>query len=153
MLSLSTNIGLANLPISSASIDGTGMMLNERAKYTANTGIAIINTANTALDGSGTLVTLLTAASNGTFVKNVIVKSSSGNTAQGIVRLFIYDGTNTRLLEEIEIRPAVAASGIAHSFDTTISLNFNLQSGYILKASTEKATTFRVFAQGLDWTY
>ena len=59
-------------------------------QYTPNTGLATINTANSNVDGSGTLGTVLTADANkkGTFIKSVTVKAST-DTAQGMVRLFI----------------------------------------------------------------
>lgn len=120
-------------------------------QYTPNTGMVQISTANTNLDGSGTLGTVLTAASNGTLVKTVIIKAIT-NTTQGMVRLFIYDGSNTKLLREVEI-PAITKSASEPAFGVTIPLNFTLKSGWILKASTENAETFNVIAEGQNWTY
>lgn len=120
-------------------------------QYTANTGIAVISTANSNLDGTGTLVNVITGASNGTLIKTVRIKARV-NTTQGMVRLFLYDGTNTKLLEEVEI-PAVTKSASDPAFEKVIPLYFTLKSGWILKASTEKAETFNVIAEGLDWAY
>ena len=128
-------------------------MINERVKYTANTGMGLISTGNTALDGSGAgVVTILTAASNGTLIKRVTVKATV-NTTRGMVRLFIYDGSNTKtLIREIRV-PATTASSMDHSFETTVSLNLNLKSTYTLLASTQNSESFQVIAEGLDWTY
>lgn len=123
----------------------------EETQYTANTGIVTISTANTNRDGTGTLGTVLTAASNGTLIKTVTVKAIV-STTHGMVRLFVHDGTNTRLLHEIEVFPVTKAS-INKAFETTVNLNFSLKSGYSLKASTEKAESFNIIAEGLDWTY
>lgn len=126
-------------------------MINERVQYTANTGTTVISTANTNLDGTGTLGTVLTASLNGTLIKTVFIKAT-GNTTRGMVRLFITGGGNTRLLAEVQV-PAVTKSAIDNSFSAVLNINYDLKSGYILKASTENAESFALTAEGLDWTY
>lgn len=69
-----------------------------------------------------------------------------------MVRLFIDDTSNTRLLKEIEI-PAMGQSSTDNTFELTIPLNFKLESGYILKAATEYGDSFNVIAEGLDFDY
>lgn len=120
-------------------------------QYTANTGMVTISTANSNLDGTGTLGTLLTAAANGTLVKSITFKAQA-NTTQGMLRLFIYDGSNTRLVQEIEV-PAVTKSAQEPSFETTIQCNFRLMASDVLKVSTQNAETFNVIAQGANWAY
>lgn len=135
-----------------------GSVRPESTRYTANNGFATINTANTALNGSGTMGTdmweILTAASNGTIIQSVVIKAQI-NTTPGMVRLFIYDTSSTFLLTEIPI-PAVTKSGTAHSYSHRIDFSgrdFALKSGYKLRATTEKSEAFNVIAEGLDWTY
>lgn len=126
----------------------------ESSKYTANTAMATISTANTNLDGTGTLGTILTAASSGTVIQSVRIKAQV-NTTDGMIRLFIFDGTNTKLLTEIPVS-AVTKSASAHSFSHTVDFGgkgFALKATWILKASTEKGESFNVIAEGLDWTY
>ncbi len=123
----------------------------QETQFTANTAMATISTANSNLDGSGTLGTVLTGASNGTLIKTVRVKAQ-GNTTHGMVRLYAYDGTNTKLIYELEV-PAVTKSGTYPAFEAAIPLNFVLKSGGILKASTQVAETFNVIAEGLDFAY
>ncbi len=121
-------------------------------QYTANTGIGVLTTANANLDGStGAYVTVLTAASSGTFVKTVTIKAR-GNTTHGIVRLFVYDGVTTRLIREVDI-PAQTISSTDPAFETSIVLNLHLEVNAILKASTQNSETFSVIAEGLDWAY
>src|SRR4051812_43108462 len=94
-----------NLPISSANIDRTGYMLNARVKYTAAINMVSISTANTNLDGTGTITTLMTGGSSGTLIKRIIIKAQ-GNTTQGMIRLF-YNAIGTYwLMQEIPV-PAV----------------------------------------------
>lgn len=124
--------------------------IDERAQYTANTGMATISTANSNLNGTGTLGTVLTAGGNGTLVKTVTIKAQ-GNTTSGMVRLFVV-GSDTRLVAEIEV-PAVTRSSTAKSYEKSLVVNFTLQANDQLKASTEKAETFNVIAEGLNWRY
>lgn len=129
-------------------------MINERVKYTANTGTVLISTANTNLDGTGTLGTVITGASNGTYIPRIFIKGVTTVT-RGMIRLFIYDGSSTRLLKEINVNPVpiVTGTGIDQSYSVTIPLDFHLKSGHIIKASTAIAESFSIVAEGLDWTY
>lgn len=129
-------------------------MAGESAKYTANTGINLVAVANTGLDGGGTLATILTGAANGTLIKSVTIKSQVVLGSGNMIRLFVYDGTNTRLLQEILIRPTGGGAGSVFStFSTVIPMNFPLKSGYELRASTEAAKKTNIVAEGLDWAY
>lgn len=123
-------------------------------QYTPNTGLVTISTANPNLDGTtGTYYTVLTAdaGKNGTLIKTVTIKATT-NTSQGMVRLFIYDTSVSKLIAEIEI-PAVTKSATDPAFEISIPLYFSLKPGWSLKASTEKGETFNVIAEAQDWAY
>ncbi|MFZ2205556.1 MAG: hypothetical protein WAV23_03115 [Minisyncoccia bacterium] len=127
-------------------------MINDRAKYTANTGMGIISVANPNRTGAGTIVSIITGAGSGTLVKSITIKAT-GNTTHGTVRLYCYYNASwIILLKEIDVR-AVTQSAIDQSFSATLKLNFLLGAGYIIKASTENAESFIVTAEGLDWAY
>lgn len=148
-----TNIELADYPISSVNIDGTGWMLNEMANWTGNVATGVVKIANSGLDGGGTLKTLLTAASNGTYIKTVTITTQT-TVRQGIIRLFINDGVSTtRLLMEIEIMPWAKSSATLTGYQQIVGLDFNLKSGYKIMASTEFADTYNITIEGLDWAY
>jgi len=125
----------------------------EETQYTANTGVQPISVANSYLDGTnGTYsAAIITGASNGTIIKSITIKAI-GDTSQGMVRLFIYDGSNNKLVSEIEI-PAVTKSSTDPAFEITIPVDFALKSGWSLKASTELGNTFNIIAEGMDWAY
>lgn len=123
----------------------------EETQYTANTGMVTISTANSNLDGTGTLGTVFTAGANGSLIKTVTIKAQ-GDSTQGMIRLFIVGGGNTRLFREIEVQ-AVDSSGINPRYEFHFDLDFALQSGYVLKASTENAESFNVIVEALDWAY
>lgn len=120
-------------------------------QYTAITGMAVISTANGETDGSGTLGTVLTAASSGTLIKTVTIKAQV-STTRGIIRLFVYDGVTTRLIREVDV-PAVTKSSTDPAFEITIPMDLHLEASGILKASTQKGETFNVIAEGLEWSY
>lgn len=124
----------------------------EETQYTAQTGIVQIATANSALDGTGTRGTIITAASNGTLIKNLYIKST-GTTAQGMVRIFVTNTSGvTTLLTEIAV-PAITQASIRPTFEVVLPLNYNLQANCVLSASTQIANTFNVIAEALNWAY
>jgi hypothetical protein len=110
---------------------------------TVRASAAQVSTANTNRDGTGTIVTVLTAGSNGSRVDDIYIVAT-GTTTAGVVRLFVNDGTNTRLWQEVMIT-AVTPSTTVQVFNTAL---FNqaliLPSGYSLRASTNNAETFNV---------
>ncbi len=128
----------------------------KETQYGANTGMVTISTANANLDGTGTLGTVLTAGAAaagwlGTIVKSVTIKAT-GTTTQGVVRLFITSGANTRIVAEVEV-PAVTPGANVPAFETRLEASFDMHADDVLKASTEKAESFNVIAEGLNWTY
>jgi hypothetical protein len=124
---------------------------NERVMYTANTGIALISTANSNINGTGTIVNIITGASNGTLVKTITIQSIT-NVTKGMVRLFIFDRTNYYFLDEINV-PAAFKSGTVPAFSITFDLDYDLKAGYSIAASTQNAESFNIIAEGLDFKY
>lgn len=141
-----------NLPISSANIDGTGFMLAKRAQYTVNTAMVIVSTANSNLDGTGTLASLPIGAGSGTIVYRMIIKAQ-GTTTEGMIRLFHYGVGTIRLFKEISI-PAITQSALDQTTIIVIEEPFYMlsHSQYHLKVSTEKAETFIVIAEYMSFT-
>lgn len=139
----------------------TSAVRPESTNYTANTSATLINSANTNLDGTGTLNTniwtILTAGSSGsgwkgTRVESITIKATQ-TTTMGMVRLFVYNGSVTRLLTEIPVA-AITQSGTEMTFERKINLgNFNLQAGWELRATTEKAEAFAISVEANDWKY
>lgn len=120
-------------------------------KAFANTGLVNISTANTNLDGTGTLGTVLTATSTltGTTISTIKIKAT-GDTSEGMVRLFINDGTAKRLYREVKI-PANEQTSVSKAFEIDISEKLYLATGYSLLASTENAESFNIIAYATDW--
>ncbi|MDP2387946.1 MAG: hypothetical protein Q8M29_16350 [Bacteroidota bacterium] len=127
--------------------------LGQRVNYTANTGVGIISTANTNLNGTGTIVGIITGDLYGTLIKTITIKAI-GNTTRGMVRLFTYDseGGTKRLIMEVDI-PAVIQSSIDKAFSITMETDFMLEPAWNIGASTEKGESFIVIAEGVDTTF
>ena len=113
-------------------------------------GIGAISTANTNRDGSGTIVDILTGATNGTRISKITVNATVTTTA-GMVRLFIYDGSTYFLYREILV-PAITVSASVAGFSYVLELlgerALILPNNWKLSASTHNAHTFHVAAEG-----
>jgi hypothetical protein len=124
-------------------------------QYTANTGTTQITAANTALNGTGTLNTniwmLVRGGSNGTLVKSITIKAA-GTTAEGMVRFFLFDGTNTRLLHEVDVI-ANTPSATNPAFEFTWNCNMSLKTNFEIRVTTQIANTFNIISDSLDWNY
>ncbi len=127
---------------------------------TANTGIASINTANSQLDGSGTITTVFTAGQLGAIVKSVTVKAV-GAVTTGIVRLFIQSPNPAAsfLYKEVRIpiTPVLSNTGtptpVLPLFETVLTSDLKLEAGYKIGASTQVGDAFNIIVEGLDWEY
>lgn len=100
-----------------------------------NSGLVVGPTANTALDGSGTLYKAFTAGSNGSYVQKIRFRPV-GSPAATVARVFISSSTttsatNTWLYDEITL-PAVTLSQTAASSVFELPLNFALDASYLL---------------------
>jgi hypothetical protein len=99
-----------------------------------------LKTANTARDGSGTLLTVFTAnATNGGFLKFLRVTAAGTNIAT-VLRIFINNGssnssTNNILYDEIALQKAFASNYQADMLIVTIPMNFWLPAGYRIQVS------------------
>lgn len=119
------------------------MGINANYASTPRAALGQVSVANTARDGTGTLATILTAGSNGTRIDDIKIQAT-GTTTAGAVRLFLHDGTNARLYDEILV-PAITPSTTVEAFSAMlVNLGIVLPSGWSLRASTNNAETFNV---------
>ncbi|WP_316184748.1 hypothetical protein [Bradyrhizobium sp. SZCCHNRI1003] len=109
-----------------------------------------LTAANTARDGSGTLVTLVTgAASPGTRIDKIRIMGV-GTVTAGMIRFFLASAGNTRLIKERPVA-AVAPSGSVAGFEDEWTLQDGLylpSASWSLLAAPNNAETFNVFAYG-----
>jgi hypothetical protein len=100
-----------------------------------NTGLVVGPTANTALDGSGTLVKAFTAGTNGSYLQKIRFRPV-GSPAATVARVFISSSsttssTVTNLYDEITL-PATTLSQTAATSIFELPLNFALPASYFL---------------------
>jgi len=117
---------------------------------TPRIGTVNISTANTNRDGTGTVATLITGASTGTRIAEIVIKGRVTTTA-GQVRVFLHDGTNFFFFDEI----AVAAATVSNSVQSTrVSATYsNLvlpNASWSIRVSTHNAESIDVTALGAD---
>jgi hypothetical protein len=117
---------------------------------TPRIGLGQVTAANTNRDGTGTLVNIITGVAAGTRIQEVVIQAT-GTTTAGMVRLYLFDGTNNRLFDEFVVS-AITVGASTAAFRTSKSYdNLTLPSAsWILKASTHNAETFNVNALGAD---
>jgi hypothetical protein len=116
---------------------------------TPKIGIGALSTSNTNTNGSGTLVTILTAGSSGTKINEILVQAY-GTVTAGMVRIFVFDGTTNYLFDEFPITATIPSSSSAAYRSAKVYDNLVLPSGYTLKASTSNSETFNVMAWSAD---
>jgi hypothetical protein len=120
-------------------------------------GATAISTANTAKDGTGTVLLVLTAGANGAYVQRVRFRPS-GTSVQTVARLFINNGStnataaNNILFDEITLS-AITISETAAQPSFEIPMNFALPAGYKLNITigTTVAAGWYVSAIGGDY--
>lgn len=120
---------------------------------TPRLAVGSVSTANTNRDGTGTIVSILTAGSSGTLITQVSVQSTS-DPADGIITLFLNDGTTTWLFDEIDTdNPAAASTTVSAYRVTRTYTNLVIPSGWSVRAACTVAPTagvFNVFVHGAD---
>ena len=117
-----------------------------------------ITTANTAKDGTGTVVTAYTAGSNGSLVGGVRFRAKGTNTAS-VARIFVNNGSdptnaaNNTLFDEVTL-PATTLSEVAATapVEWAPPQRFVLPSGYRITVTigTTVAAGYAVTGYGQD---
>ena len=117
-------------------------------------GWATQTTANTAMDGTGTVSTLLTAGANGIRIDKIRCKALGTNVAS-VLRVFVNNGSanttaaNNSLIAELTL-PATTATSSAALTEYDLTLDVALPSGYKLNCAigTTVAAGWQVTAEG-----
>jgi hypothetical protein len=99
-------------------------------------GLTPITTANTALDGTGTVMTIFTANENGSRLDRIRMRSAGTNVAT-VIRFFINNGSSNatpanNILWYEQTLAASTASAVATLADNIYLPNLSLPAGYKL---------------------
>lgn len=131
-------------------------MAANSVQFTATPGIALaqVSAANTNRDGSGTVVTLLAGSATGRRINKITVKAIATSTA-GMVRIYLYDGTNTRLYFEVGVTAITASASVATFISTTLYYDSDApilpSTSWELRGSTHNAETFNIIVEYADY--
>jgi hypothetical protein len=114
-------------------------------------------TANTAMDGTGTVLTVFTAGASGSYVQRLIARAVGTNVAS-VLRVFVNNGStnatiaNNTLIAEVTL-PITTASAVSALQPIELPLNFALPAGYKLNVAlgTTVAAGYRVSVLGGDY--
>ena len=133
--------------------------MSTSAQYasTPKFGSATLTTADTSLTAPTTVGTVVTAGASGTRIDYIDIQAVA-TTVASLINLFIYDGTNYILWNQVPVI-AVTSSTTAPAFAAYLSSNGNanimpltLPTGYSLRAATSVSQTgIRVTAYGGDF--
>lgn len=113
--------------------------------------VATISTANPARNGSGTIPTVFTAGASGSRIERVRITAAEATTA-GVVRLFLHDGSNSYLLQEVLV-DVITPSTTVETWRETVTFpgGLMLPNGWSLRAAPHNSETFNLFAEGGDF--
>lgn len=129
---------------------------------TPQNGFALISTANTNRDGSGTMVEIASGSTYGTRISYIRIKAT-GTTTAGMIRFFHYQVSGpgaTNLIIEVPV-DAIVPSGSVASFEALVDLEYytsGQQSGLILAVdeelyvATNNAEEFAITCYGSNYT-
>lgn len=116
-----------------------------------------LKTANTAHDGTGTVLTCFTAGVDGSFIRSVRFSAAGTNTAS-VARVFVNNGSanstlgNNIKVDEITL-PATTASAVAETALVELTLNIPIPAGYtiLVTLGTTVAAGYNVAVLGGDY--
>jgi hypothetical protein len=133
--------------------------MSTSAQYasTPKFGSATLTTADTSLTAPTTVGTIVSAGASGTRIDYIEIQGVATTTAC-LVNLFVYDGTNYILWQQVPVI-AITSSTTVPAFVANLSSNSNsnvmpltLPTGYSLRATaTVTQTGVRVTAYGGDF--
>jgi hypothetical protein len=111
-------------------------------------------TQNTAMDGTGTVLTVFTAGANGSYVQRLIAHPVGTNVAT-VLRVFINNGSanstqaNNVMIQELSL-PATTANAAGALQGVELGLNFALPAGYLINVTlgTTVVAGYRVSVVG-----
>lgn len=129
------------------------MASNPQLIATPKVWVGQVSTANSNLDGTtGTYATIVSGGTNNSLVEYCILKAATTTTA-GMVRLFVSDGSSTRMVSETTVG-ANTPTGTNPAWSGLVIFPLAgvvIPNGGTLIASTENAEAINIIACGGDF--
>ena len=110
---------------------------------TPRTTITVLGATNANRDGNGVINTVFTSGASGSRVDDIYV-TATGNTTAGQIRLYISDGANINLWQEVLVTAVTPNATIQPWSYSWLNQSLVLANGYSLRASTNNANTFHL---------
>lgn len=119
-------------------------------------GAGSVTVANTARDGSGTLVDVITGVAAGTRIERIVLKAT-GDPADSVINLFYFDGTTNWHFDSFDLGDPTAGSTTLESYQVERTYTDLVLAGatHKIKAAITVALTagaMNVLAFGADLT-
>lgn len=130
------------------------MALNPSFVSTPRLGTASLSTANTAIDGTGTITSLISGVAAGTRILEINAQCSA-TSAAALVNLFISSdgGTTWRLFDQITISAATSSTTVKANRNFVTYVNLVLPgTSFVIGCTTTISQATQVFALGADLT-
>lgn len=120
------------------------MPANTNPIFTLTPNVQLVSSAaaNTASDGSGTLITIFTAGANGSLLESITFRNAQATAALSsamVGKVFVTDtaGANPRLIDEVAIAAATRSVSVVGASSVINFLNgLPLASGQLVKVTT-----------------
>jgi hypothetical protein len=126
------------------------MATSPQFAVTPRIGAVSIATADASYTAPTSVGTLITGASTGTRIAEIVVKNAA-TSSSAIVRIFLYDGTNYWLFDEVTISAVTGSSTLAQNRVSTTYNNLILpNSSWSVRVTTSVAQATHVTAFGAD---
>lgn len=117
---------------------------------TPRIGSVALAAADTSYTAPTNVATVITGAATGTRVAEVVVQMTA-TTVATMVRLFLHDGSNYFLFDEVAIAAATGSQSVKQTRVTTFYNNLVLPNGsWSLRATVHSSHTGNVMALGAD---
>lgn len=108
---------------------------------TPHIGVASVSVANTARDGSGTIVDVISAGLTGTRINELVLKATA-DPADSTVTFFLHNGAAWTIFDEWDLGDAAAGSTTVASYrERRVYDNLVLPSGWKLGAAITVSLT------------
>ena len=126
------------------------MATSPQFAVTPRIGAVSVATADSSYTAPTNVGTLITGASTGTRVAEIVVKNAA-TSAAAIVRIFLYDGTTYWLFDEVTVAAATGSSTVQQTRVATTYNNLILPSAaWSVRVTTSVAQATHVTAFGAD---
>ena len=119
-----------------------------------NSGAVQIATGDSSLTGPTNYGELYTAGTPSGSAVSTVNFQAAGTTTAGMVRIFLYDGSNWRLIKEIAVT-AITPSGTVKAWPADLGTGayqpaqpITLKNGWKIRVTTQNSETFNAWVGG-----